>query len=90
VCSTTSSVQQGACSLHFSNNGKISAVIFTRGKVHEYPGLKLRYNIPGQVSIDMIDYVKHMLEGFPKAQVERVQSRHGVIICSKWMKRALH
>jgi hypothetical protein len=33
--------------------------------------MKLRYNIPGQVTIDMIDYVKHMLEGFPKAQVEK-------------------
>jgi hypothetical protein len=50
---------------------KIGEVKVKRGNVHEYLGMKLRYNIPGQVSIDMIDYVKHMLEGFPKAQVEK-------------------
>jgi hypothetical protein len=51
--------------------GKIGEVKVTRGKVHEYLGMKLRYNIPGQAYIDMVDYVKHMLEGFPKDQVEK-------------------
>jgi hypothetical protein len=37
----------------------------------KWMGMKLRNNIPGQVSIDVTDYVKHVLEGFPKAQVEK-------------------
>jgi Reverse transcriptase (RNA-dependent DNA polymerase) len=35
--------------------GKIGAVKVTRGKVHEYLGMKLQYEVPGQVSINMID-----------------------------------
>jgi hypothetical protein len=33
--------------------------------------MKLRYNVQGQVSIDMVDYVKNMLGGFPQAQIEK-------------------
>ena len=43
--------------------GKVKAV---RGKVHDYLAMKLDYTIPGKVSINMIDYVKNMLEDFPE------------------------
>ena len=44
--------------------GAIGEVKTTRGKVHEYLGMKLDYTVPGQVSINMVDYVKLMLVGF--------------------------
>ena len=51
--------------------GAIGEVKTTCGKVHEYLGMKLDYTVPGQVSINMVDYVKLMLVGFeghlPKA-----------------------
>jgi Reverse transcriptase (RNA-dependent DNA polymerase) len=51
--------------------GKISEVKVKRGKVHDYLGMKLHYDVQGQVSIDMIDYVQNMLEGFPQNQIEK-------------------
>jgi hypothetical protein len=42
----------------------------TRGQVHEYLGMKLQYDEKGQVSIDMSEYVKHMLKGFPEEEVK--------------------
>lgn len=42
--------------------GKIGEVKVKRGKVHDYLGMKLHYDVQGQVSIDMIDYVQNMLE----------------------------
>jgi hypothetical protein len=33
--------------------------------------MKLHYDVQGQVSIDMIDYVQNMLEGFPRNQIEK-------------------
>ena len=51
--------------------GAIGEVKTTRGKVHEYLGMKLDYTVSGQVSINMVNYVKLMLVGFeghlPKA-----------------------
>jgi Reverse transcriptase (RNA-dependent DNA polymerase) len=50
---------------------KIGEVKVTQGKVHEYYlGMKLIYNVQGQVSIDMVDYVKNVLGGFPQAQIK--------------------
>jgi hypothetical protein len=43
--------------------GKVKAV---RGKRHDYLGMTLDYNIPGAVQIDMVDYVKNMVEDFPE------------------------
>jgi len=43
--------------------GKVKAV---RGKVHDYLAMKLDYSEPGKVAIDMIDYVKNMVEDFPE------------------------
>jgi hypothetical protein len=48
--------------------GKIGEVKVTRGQVHEYLGMKLGYDVQGQVSIDMSDYVKPMLKGFPEEE----------------------
>ena len=45
--------------------GSIAEVKITRGKVHEYLGMKLDYTQPGKVIIDMVDYVKSILKGFP-------------------------
>ena len=45
--------------------GQVKEVTATRGKVHTYLGMKLDYSTPGEVKIDMRDYVKHMLDEFP-------------------------
>jgi hypothetical protein len=51
--------------------GKIGEVKTKRGKVHDYLGMKLDYSVPGQVSVDMSEYVAHMLDGFPKEMIEK-------------------
>jgi hypothetical protein len=50
--------------------GSIGEVKTTRGKVHDYLGMKLNYQVPGQVTIDMRDYVESMLENFPQKELE--------------------
>jgi hypothetical protein len=50
--------------------GKIGEVKVKRRKVHEYLGMKLHYGVEGQVSNNMIDYVKSMLKGFLQGQLE--------------------
>ena len=45
--------------------GAIGDVKTTRGKIHEYLGMKLDYTVKGQVSIDMVDYVNKMIHDFP-------------------------
>ena len=45
--------------------GQLAAVKATRGKVHDYLGMTLDYNVHGSVRIDMRDYVKGMTEEFP-------------------------
>ena len=51
--------------------GQIGKVKMTRGKVHEYLGMKLDYTIEGKVKIDMVDYVKKdMLAEFPKEELQ--------------------
>ena len=45
------------------NIGKVKV---TRGKRHDYLGMTLDYTDPGKVKIDMIDYVKNMVEDFPE------------------------
>ena len=46
--------------------GKYSKVKVSRGKVHDYLGMRLDYSVPGEVAIDMEDYVAKMLEDFPE------------------------
>jgi hypothetical protein len=45
--------------------GEIGEVKTTRGKAHDYLGMKLDYSVPGRVSIDMVDYVEQMVSTFP-------------------------
>ena len=46
--------------------GQVKRVTGTRGKRHVYLGMTLDYSIPGEVKIDMTDYVKTMIEEFPE------------------------
>ena len=42
--------------------GKLQELLVTRGKVHDYLGMTLDYNTPGEVSIKMEDYVEKILD----------------------------
>ena len=44
----------------------IGAVKVNRGKVHDYLGMKLDFSTPGEVKLDMKEYVKSMIEFFPE------------------------
>jgi hypothetical protein len=50
--------------------GSIGEVNATRGKIHEYLGMKLDYSVQGQVTVDMQDYVTHMIKQFPKETLD--------------------
>jgi hypothetical protein len=50
--------------------GELKPVTTTRGKLHEYLGMKLDYTTDGQVTIDMVDYVQSMVMFFPE-QLEK-------------------
>ena len=58
--------------------GSIGEVKTTRGKVHDYLGMKLDYSVPGQVKIDMVDYVDTMIEAFPQ------ECLRGSAVASPW------
>ena len=45
--------------------GQIKRITGTRGKRHVYLGMTLDYSTPGEVKIDMVDYVKEMINDFP-------------------------
>ena len=49
----------------YANDG-IGVMKVSRGKVHEYLGMTLDYTEKGIVKINMIDYVKRMIENFPE------------------------
>ena len=44
--------------------GKFGEVKVTRGKIHDYLGMRFDFSEPGKVKVDMIDYVKEMLDDF--------------------------
>ena len=46
----------------YGSHGEVTA---TRGKVHEYLGMKFDYSIPGQVTVNMVDYMTKSIEEFP-------------------------
>jgi hypothetical protein len=50
--------------------GTIGEVKSTRGKIHEYLGMKLDYTMKGQVTIDMVQYIESMLAGFPQEYLQ--------------------
>ena len=58
--------------------GSIQPVKASRGRVHDYLGMKLNYSIDGQVSIDMSDYVEKMLSNFPEEDLK------GARVASPW------
>jgi hypothetical protein len=45
--------------------GKEAPLTITRGKIHDYLGMKLDYGIPGKVKISMVDYVQNLLDEAP-------------------------
>ena len=44
--------------------GSIGTVKTTIGKRHPYVGFTLDYSVPGEVTIDMVDYVENMLKTY--------------------------
>lgn len=50
--------------------GSIGEVKVSRGKVHNYLGMKLDYSIKGQLSVNMVAYVETMLNGFPQEDLK--------------------
>ena len=47
--------------------GKFGEVKVTRGKIHDYLGMRFDFLEPGKVKVDMIDYVKEMLGDFSES-----------------------
>jgi hypothetical protein len=45
--------------------GQLAEVTATRGKIHQYLGMTLDYSTPGELKVDMRDYVEDMIEDFP-------------------------
>jgi hypothetical protein len=54
-----------------SNIGKVKA---TRGKRHNYLGMTFDYSTPGQVKVEMIDYVKAMVKAFPEVTKKKMNT----------------
>ena len=54
--------------------GEVREVTSTRGKKHVCLGMLLDFSEPGKVKIDMRDYVKEMIEEFPKVLTGKVSS----------------
>jgi hypothetical protein len=49
-----------------SEFGKETPINKSRGKVHDYLGMRLDFSKPGEVTVTMIDYIKAILHGAPK------------------------
>jgi hypothetical protein len=47
-------------------SGKRAPLTITRGKIHDYLGMTLDYSEPGVVKINMVDYVKKILDKMPE------------------------
>jgi len=47
----------------------IGEVKSKRGAIHNYLGMKLDYNTPIVLKVDMPDYIKSMLEEFPQTEI---------------------
>ena len=46
--------------------GKEMPLTITRGKIHDYLGMVLDFSKPGEVTVDMIDYVKSVIAEMPE------------------------
>ena len=55
--------------LHDTYEDDVGQVKVSRGKAHDYLGMTLDYSSPGEVKMNMIDYVKKMVEDFPEDDV---------------------
>ena len=53
--------------LHALNEryGKESPLVITRGRVHEYLGMKMDFSIPGQVVLSMPEYIDSLIKEMP-------------------------
>ena len=49
-----------------AENGKISKMTITRGKVHKYLGMTIDYSSSGKVIFSMIDYNGKILDNIPE------------------------
>ena len=61
------------------NLARLADVTGTRGKRHVYLGMTLDYSTPGEVKVDMVDYVKEMIDHFPvelDGKVATVSNEH--------------
>ena len=56
----------GQMEMEFANEAPLS---ITRGKIHNYLGMKLDFSNPGKVAIHMEDYVRIILRDIPKDMV---------------------
>ena len=50
--------------------GRIGEVKMTRGKIHDYLGMRIDYSVDGEVKFDMIDYVESMIKDFPEDELK--------------------
>ena len=66
---------------------KIGKMVVSRGKIHRYLGMTLDYSTSGKVKIDMVDYVKKMIEDFPEEIVATAKTHQQQNTCLKWIKR---
>lgn len=46
--------------------GKEAPLTVTRGKIHDYLGMRIDYSTPGKVAITMVDYIDNMLRELPE------------------------
>src|SRR5687768_4574351 len=49
--------------------GAIGEVKITQGKLHGYLRMTLGYRVRGQVTIDMVKYIKHIIKSFPQGYI---------------------
>jgi hypothetical protein len=66
-------------------NNKIRQIKAAPRKKHNYLAMILNFTIPGVLKIDMMLYIKKMLEDFPE-DLNGKQNAHGVIIFSRLTK----
>ena len=50
--------------------GEFGEVKATRGKLHDYKGMTLDYQVKGQVLIGMTDYIQKMVEEYPQEELQ--------------------
>ena len=58
--------------------GKETPMNVSRGKVHDYLGMILDFSKPGELTVDMVDYIKTIIEGMPKDMVGHAKTPAGV------------